>query len=41
MKKYSPEKFTYREADTGAEVTRLTSWRTNSNHLYFTNNSFL
>ena len=40
MKKYKSEKFTYIDKDTGAEVTRLTSWRTNSNHLYFTNNCF-
>ena len=40
MKMYKSEKFTYVDKDTGAEVTRLTSWRTNSNHLYFTNNCF-
>lgn len=40
MKKYMSEKFTYIDKQTGAEVTRLTSWRTNSNHLYFTNNCF-
>ena len=34
------EKYTYTDRDTGAEVTRLTSYRSNSNHLYFTNNSF-
>ena len=34
------EKYTYTDKDTGAEVTRLTSYRSNSNHLYFTNNSF-
>ena len=34
------EKYTYRDNETGAEVTRLTSFRSNSNHLYFTNNSF-
>lgn len=40
MKKYQSEKYTYIDKDTGASVTRLTSWRTNSNHLYFTNNCF-
>ena len=40
MKTYKSEKYTYIDKDTGAEVTRLTSWRTNSNHLYFTNNCF-
>ena len=40
MKKYNSEKYTYTDKDTGATVTRLTSWRTNSNHLYFTNNCF-
>ena len=40
MKTYKTEKYTYIDKDTGAEVTRLTSWRTNSNHLYFTNNCF-
>ena len=40
MKKYESEKFTYVDKQTGAEVTRLTSLRTNSNHLYFTNNCF-
>ena len=40
MKTYESEKYTYIDKDTGAEVTRLTSWRTNSNHLYFTNNCF-
>ena len=40
MKTYPSEKYTYIDKDTGAEVTRLTSWRTNSNHLYFTNNCF-
>ena len=34
------EKFTYRDSETGVTVTRLTSYRSNSNHLYFTNNSF-
>ena len=34
------EKYTYTDKDTGAEITRLTSYRSNSNHLYFTNNSF-
>ena len=37
---YSSEKYTYTDAHTGAQVTRLTSWRANSNHLYFTNNCF-
>lgn len=40
MKKYKSEKFTYVDKQTGAEVTRYTSMRTNSNHLYFTNNCF-
>ena len=40
MRKYKSEKFDYTDKETGAAVTRLTSWRTNSNHLYFTNNSF-
>ena len=40
MKKYSSEKSTYVDKATGAEVTRFTSRRTNSNHLYFTNNCF-
>lgn len=40
MKIYESEKFTYTDRQTGATVTRLTSWRTNSNHLYFTNNCF-
>ena len=40
MRKYKSEKFTYIDKETGAEVTRYTSWRTNSNHLYFTNNCF-
>ena len=40
MKKYESEKYTYVDKDTGVEVTRLTSWRTNSNHLYFTHNCF-
>ena len=34
------EKYTYTDRDTGAQITRLTSYRSNSNHLYFTNNSF-
>ena len=34
------EKYTYTDKDTGAEITRITSYRSNSNHLYFTNNSF-
>lgn len=40
MQTYACEKFTYTDRETGAEITRLTSLRTNSNHLYFTNNSF-
>ena len=40
MQKYVSEKQTYTDLNTGAEVTRLTGWRANSNHLYFTNNSF-
>lgn len=40
MKKYKSEKHTYIDRETGAEVTRYTSMRTNSNHLYFTNNCF-
>ena len=40
MKAYMSEKFTYIDKYTGAEVTRFTSMRTNSNHLYFTNNCF-
>ncbi len=40
MKTYKSEKFSYIDKNTGAEVTRFTSWRTNSNHLYFTNNCF-
>ena len=40
MRSYSSEKFTYTDIQTGAEVIRLTSLRTNSNHLYFTNNCF-
>ena len=40
MKKYSSERYCYTDRETGAEVVRLTSWRANSNHLYFTNNSF-
>lgn len=40
MKPYPSEKHTYIDTYTGAEVTRLTSMRTNSNHLYFTNNCF-
>lgn len=37
---YPSEKFTYKDATTGAEVTRLTGFRAHSNHLYFTNNCF-
>ena len=40
MKKYKFEKNDYTDKDTGASVSRLTSWRANSNHLYFTNNCF-
>ncbi|MBO5218302.1 MAG: PD40 domain-containing protein [Clostridia bacterium] len=40
MKTWPDERYTYTDPDTGAEVTRLTSHRGNSNHLYFTNNSF-
>ena len=34
------EKHVYFDALTGVKVTRLTSYRANSNHLYFTNNCF-
>lgn len=34
------EKVYYQDPVTGAEVTRLTSYRAHSNHLYFTNNCF-
>ena len=34
------EKYTYIDRACGTEVTRLTSYRSNSNHLYFTNNCF-
>lgn len=37
---YSPEFETYTDRFTGATVTRYTGLRTNSNHIYFTNNSF-
>jgi len=37
---YKSEKFTCTDPKTGAEVTRLTSLRCNSSHLYFTNNCF-
>lgn len=37
---YAPEKYCYTDPDTGVQVTRLTGWRANSNHLYFTNNCF-
>lgn len=40
MLTYASEKSTYADRDTGAQITRLTGWRANSNHLYFTNNSF-
>ena len=40
MRSYPSEKVVYTDEKTGAEVTRLTSLRTNSNHLYFTNNCF-
>ena len=40
MKRYPSELYSYRDADTGVLVTRLTSYRGNSNHLYFTNNCF-
>ena len=38
--RYAPEKYCYTDPDTGVQVTRLTGWRANSNHLYFTNNCF-
>lgn len=34
------EKYNYKDSVTGVEITRLTSYRANSNHLYFTNNCF-
>lgn len=37
---YAPERETYTDRETGAVVTRYTGLRTNSSHLYFTNNSF-
>jgi hypothetical protein len=37
---YESEKVSYPDPDTGVQVTRLTGWRANSNHLYFTNNCF-
>ena len=37
---YAPERETYTDRETGAAVTRYTGLRTNSSHLYFTNNSF-
>lgn len=40
MVQYPSEKFAYKDAMTGAEVTRLTGVRAHSNHLYFTNNCF-
>ena len=36
----SAEKYIYSDPLTGARITRLTSYRANSNHLYFTNNCF-
>ena len=40
MKKYPSEMYAYTDPVTGASVKRLTSYRGNSNHLYFTNNCF-
>ena len=40
MKTYQSEKYEYVDKQTGAKVTRLTGTYSNSNHLYFTNNSF-
>lgn len=40
MQRYSSEKAVSVDSATGVEVTRLTGWRANSNHLYFTQNSF-
>ena len=40
MQHYTSEKMQYLDQHTGAEVTRLISYRAHSNHLYFTNNSF-
>ena len=37
---YESEKVSYPDPDTGVQMTRLTGWRANSNHLYFTNNCF-
>ncbi|MBQ8548938.1 MAG: PD40 domain-containing protein [Lachnospiraceae bacterium] len=37
---YPSEKFDFIDTATGVQVTRLTGWRANSNHLYFTNNCF-
>lgn len=34
------EKYVFSDAVSGATVTRLTTYRANSNHLYFTNNCF-
>ena len=34
------EKYTYKDSLTGVSITRLTTYRANSNHLYFTNNCF-
>ncbi len=38
--KWPSEQHTYTDADTWVSVTRLTGWRANHNHLYFTNNSY-
>jgi len=40
LKVYPSETETYTDSDTGATITRLTGWFCNSNHIYFTNNSF-
>ena len=40
MKSYRSERAAFTDPDTGAAVVRYTGWRGNSNHLYFTNNSF-
>ena len=39
-KKFAPEVVREQDPDTGAWVSRLTGYRANCNHLYFTNNSF-
>ena len=36
----SCEKYTYKDQISGTTVTRLTGYRANSNHIYFTNNGF-